>query len=250
MNDTSKYADLFRVIKKSNPNADKVVFFLTSYRAPWFIYSLVINKLRKSGYEVLVYDFKDSILDNDNPSILPEFVELLCADMHGRVKAYELLGIKIFDGVGSSLGSFLLYNYAIRYPLRRVALNTVSYMSQVVFTSQYKQICKTRDSYIAKGYDLNKLEEKWKLIDSPESGKNIKVQSTLIFTALNDKFVSKESAQNVIKSIKLSNTRLSVITNERLNCSIPIYRAITRTRGVLPAFFGLGHYKKHKSYRL
>ncbi len=217
-------APLFKAIVKSNPKAQKVIFFLTSYRAPWFIYTLVISKLRKSGYEVVVYDFKDSILDNDNPDILPEFVKDLSDDIHSRVLNYEKRGILIFDGVGSSLGSFLLYNYCLRYPLRRIGLNTVSYMSQVIFTSSDRHISKTRRSYEAKGYDLPKLEEAWQSIDSPSSGKNLKAEETLIFTALNDKFVTRESVKTVLKNTRLSKTKLTVSTNKKLGHSASVIK--------------------------
>lgn len=212
------------MIIKPNPKAQKVIFFLTSYRAPWFIYKPAIEKLRRSGYEVVVYDFKNAIVDNEDPAILPAFVETLCTDIHDRIAKYEMQGIKIFDGVGNSLGSFLLHNYIVRYPLRRVVLNTVSYMSQVVANTKHKHISKTREVYTAKGFDLRKLEEAWKSIDSPESGINNKAQKTLIFTVINDQYVTRASAESVIAHTKQSNTELTVYTNTKLSHNIGVVR--------------------------
>ena len=206
---------LFRVILKSNQKATKVLFFLTSYRAPWFVYTLSIYKLRRNGYEVVVYDFKDEILDNDNPQILIDTVNNLNEDMQGRVKEYEKRGIHIFDGVGSSLGSFLLYNYAVRYPLRKLALNIVTRLANVIFGASDENILKTRQSYVNKGYNLRKLEEAWKEIDSPSLGSRLKSKETLVFTALNDKYVTRASSEAAIRGIKSSQTHLKVVQNQR-----------------------------------
>ena len=210
------YNSYYKVITKKNNSAQKVLFYLTSYRAPWFVYKLSINKLQKIGYEVVVYDFKDSILDNDDPLFLPKFVEYLCKDINSKVVDYQKAGIGIIDAVGNSLGSFLLYNYAIRHSLRKIALNMVSYMSLVIFTSKDRRIAKTRKSYLSQGYTLEKLQKAWQSIDSPKSGKDVKAKSTLIFSALTDKYVTPESAEKVVESIKLSSTKLQVSKNTKL----------------------------------
>ncbi|MDO8265976.1 MAG: hypothetical protein Q7T41_03470, partial [Candidatus Saccharibacteria bacterium] len=206
----------FKAITKKNKNANKVLLYLTSYRAPWFVYKLSINKLQKMGYEVVVYDFKDSILDNDDPLFLPKFVEYLCEDINSKVINYQKNGIETFDAIGNSLGSFLLYNYATRYPLRKIALNMVSYMSLVIFTSKDKRIAKTLKSYLSQGYTLEKLQKAWQSIDSTKSGKDVKANSTLIFSALKDKYVTPESAEKVVQSIKMSPTSLTVYKNTKL----------------------------------
>lgn len=210
------YSTYFKAVAKGNPDATKVLFYLTSYRAPWFVYSLAIRKLQKAGYEIVVYDFKDSVLDNDNPYFLPKFIEVLCKDMQSRVASYQNRGIGIFDGVGNSLGSFLLYNYTIRFPLRKIALNMVSYMSLVIFTSKDSRITKTRNTYLKQGFDLPKLQKAWETIDSPKTGKELKSDETMLFTALNDKYVTPESAQMVIDNIKISPTKLVVYKNLKL----------------------------------
>ncbi len=225
-----KPSPLFRVVLKPNPSAKKVIFFLTSYRAPWFIYTFALKTLKKNGYEVVAYDFNDRVLDNDDPTLLPTFVKDLNQDIQSRVLVYQKSGISIFDGVGSSLGSFLLYNYCTRYPLRKVSLNIVSYMARVIFTASDKNIYKIRQRYIDKGYDLAKLEKAWKEIDSPESGKNVKAEQLLLFTALNDKYVSVESANEVIKNIKMSNTKLAIYVNERLGHRTSVLRNVHSKR--------------------
>lgn len=210
------YSSYFKVVVKRMPESTKVLFYLTSYRAPWFVYSFAINRLQKAGYEVVVYDFKDSVLDNEDPYFLPEFVEFLCKDMQSKVTFYQKRGVSTFDGVGNSLGSFLLYNYSIRYPLRKIALNMVSYMSVVIFTSKDSRIAKTRNNYLNKGFDLPKLQKTWQQIDSPQTGKELKSDETMLFTALKDKYVTPDSAQMVIDNIKTSPTRLNVHKNIKL----------------------------------
>lgn len=215
---------LFKVLVKKNSKADKVLFYLTSYRAPWYIYALPIEKLRKSGYEVVIYDYSNRVLDNDDPQILINVVRESNEDIKSRIQGYRKRGIVTFDAVGNSLGSFFAYNYSVRYALRKVSLNTVSYLARVIFNSSDKNIIKIRRDYVRKGYNQSKLETAWKEIDSPELGSKFKAETILIFTALNDRYVAQDNYEEVVKNISLSNTKLEVVNNKKLGHSAAVLK--------------------------
>ena len=210
-------APLFRVIIKPNPKARKVMFYLTSYRKPWYVFKVSIEKLRRMGYEVMIYDFNDYILNNSDPGILPKAIYEVIADINTRKAAYEKRGIKVFDGAGHSLGSFFLFNYATRYPLRKVVLNVGGIMSKVIFNAHDRSIVKTKQRYQNLGYNLEKLSETWEDIDSPTAlGSNMKAQRVLFYTVARDSYVSVGEAQTVIDGIKASAADLAVYANKRL----------------------------------
>jgi pimeloyl-ACP methyl ester carboxylesterase len=213
------HPQLFKVILKENKNAQKVLFFLSSYKAPWRIYSLAISRLRHNGYEVVVYDVNDYMLDNDEPQVLIQAVRAINADINRRIAHYEAQGIITFDAIGNSLGSFLLFNYSIQYPLRKIVLNIGGYMSSVIFGSKDKRIQITRKKYEAKGFNQQSLQKTWAEIDAPHSGKYIKAAQTLYFTSLHDKFVTNEVAAEVEHDIASSDTKFTVYRNNRLGHS-------------------------------
>lgn len=206
----SKKKPLFRILLKLNPAAIKVVFFITSYRVPWYIYKFPIEKLRKNGYEVVIYDLNDYIIENEDPHVLLQAVSEINADINTRISTYKKKGIIIFDGFGNSLGSFFVYNYAIHYPLRRIVLNTGGYMSRLIFNTRDRRVHKTRSSYLAKGFTQDIIEKLWESIDTPSIGQNMKAQETFLLTSLKDKHITNETAAEVAKNIALSGTNFSV----------------------------------------
>jgi len=193
------------------------MFYLTSYRVPWYVFKRSIEKLRGLGYEVVVYDFNDYILNNNDPGVLPKAIYEVIVDINARKSAYEKLGIDIFDASGHSLGSFFLFNYATRYPLRKIVLNVGGIMAKVIFNARAHSIVKTREEYKKLGLDAKKLQEMWKDIDSPTIlGANMKAQKVLFYIAKHDSFVSADEAKVVIDGIKSSNTNVTVRTNNHL----------------------------------
>ena len=183
---------LFTVRLKQNPNAEKVLFFLCSFRSSWKVYALAIQRYKKLGYEVVVYDINDVVLQNDDPQILVTAIGQVIDDINERKKYYVQKGITIFDGIGNSLGSFFLYNYTVRFPLRKIILNIGGYMTSVIFEANNRHIKKTKQKYIANGIDRAKLAKLWASIDDVALGKQLKSQETLLFRALNDKYASKK----------------------------------------------------------
>ncbi len=221
---SKKEKPLFRVLLHSKSAAEKVLFFVTSYKVPWYVYKLPIEKLRRVGYEVVVYDLNDYILDNDDPEVLIKAVQEINADINNRVTGYKQHGITVFDAFGNSLGSFIVYNYAVRYPLRKIVLNTGGYMSRIIFDTTDRRLRKTRKNYEARGLDLKSLEEYWQAIDSPDLGKNLKSQETFFLTSLKDKHITNEAASHLIDHMALSETKLKVSKNSRLKHSASVFK--------------------------
>lgn len=215
---------LFRVVLRPNPKARKVLFYIASYKFSWRVFMFSVAKMRRLGYEVVVYDVNDYMLDSGNPKTLIRAVNEICEDIHVRQEAYKTKGIEIFDAVGSSLGAFLLFNYAVRYPLRKVALNTGGYMARVIFDSSDKRVIKARKRYETNGFDFKNLEKTWAVIDDPKLGRLVKAQHTLFFTSLNDLHVTNEAAHELRENMKLSPTNLEVYTNKHLGHTAAVFK--------------------------
>lgn len=207
-----KYTDtnphLFRPIIKTNPKADKVLFYLTSYAFPWWVYAIPIARFRRMGYEVVVYDFHDTLLDNDDPTVLPTTTRKLIQDMADKQKQYEARGIKTFHGIGNSLGSYLIFNYALRYPLNAVVLNGGGSIADVIFHHRSGSWKRIADRYTKKGYNRKKLYELWAEFDLPTLGKNIKAEKILMTWSLKDGVIPRSSTEGFAAGIKASDKEM------------------------------------------
>jgi pimeloyl-ACP methyl ester carboxylesterase len=219
---SNKNKPLFRVLVKPKASSKKVLFFLTSYKVPWYVYKFSIMKFKKGGYEVVIYDLNDYILDNDDPKVLLKAVEDINGDISARISAYKSRGISIFDAIGNSLGSFFVYNYAVRYPLRRIVLNTGGYMARIIFNSTDRRLGNTRQRYQEKGFDLQSLEVYWKAIDAPELGRNLKSEETFMLASLKDKHIANDATDELIANMSKSKTKLMVSKNARLRHSAAV----------------------------
>ena len=226
MHTPNKNTPLFKVFIRKNIRAKKVLFFLCSFRSSWKIYTLAIQRFKRAGYEVVVYDINDVVLQNDSPQLLIDAVSQINENINQRIKAYQDQGIVIFDGIGNSLGSFLLYNYAVRFPLRKIILNIGGYMTRVIFEADNRHIKKTKQKYLAKGINLDKLAELWASIDDVSLGKQLKSEHTLLFRALKDKYASKEATALAIETMRNSPTKFTVIQNEKLGHSAAVLKNV------------------------
>lgn len=226
MGKNSVNSALFKVVVRENTHANKVLFFLCSFRSSWKIYALAIHRFKRAGYEVVVYDINDVVLQNDNPQLLIDVVSQVNEDINQRIKTYKDDGITVFDGIGNSLGSFLLYNYAVRFPLRKVILNIGGYMTRVIFEADNRHIKKTRQNYLSKGISQEMLAELWATIDDVALGTQLKSEETLLFRALNDKYASKEATALAIKTMRKSPTKFTVIQNKKLGHSAAVLKNV------------------------
>lgn len=193
----------FRTYVVRNSKLNKVLFFHTSYGFPWWVYYLQIHMYRYFGYEVVVYDYSNKVLDNEDPKILPMVVEDVVKDMKIRVESYESRGIKIFHGIGNSLGSYFVYNYALRNYLAAIMLNAGGSVSDIIFHNN-------KMSYKKQGYDKAAIDKLWSKYDSPELGQNIHTEKTLITLSRNDKTIPPESSRKLVESIQASQSHVVV----------------------------------------
>lgn len=188
---------LYRAIVQPNPKATKVLFYLTSYAFPWWVYIIPIIRFRRMGYEVVVYDLHDAILENIDPNILPSTTTKLIEDMASRQSQYEANGIKIFHGIGNSLGSYLIFNYALRYQLQALVLNGGGSIADVIFHAKNGSWKKIASAYAEIGFDHKKLHALWAEFDLPTLGKNIKASRVLLAYSLKDGTIPLESTEGI-----------------------------------------------------
>lgn len=203
----------FRIRVRHKSKATKVLFYLTSYAFPWWVYSLSIFSFTRLGYEVVVYDFPDTIVENDNPDILPKTILGLIEDMQRRQQDYQAKGISTFHGIGNSLGSYLLFNFVLRYPLDAIVLNGGGSISDVIFHAQSGSWKKIATAYSQKGYDYSKLRKLWAEFDLPTLGKNIKADRVLIMWSLRDGTIPRRSTEGFIIGMQSSGKQVTSTTD-------------------------------------
>jgi pimeloyl-ACP methyl ester carboxylesterase len=209
----STRSQLFRAIIKPNPKATKVLFYLTSYAFPWWVYAVPIGRFRRMGYEVVVYDFNDALIKNEDPSILPKTIIDIVDDISTRRKEYQSRGVHTFHGIGNSLGSYVVFNYAIRYSLHAMVLNGGGSIADIIFHHKDGSWKKIANAYTQKGYDKQRLRELWAEYDLPTLGQKIKAEKVLITWSLNDGTIPRTSSEGFIAELKASGKQMSVKTD-------------------------------------
>ncbi len=234
---TADNAQLFTVheIKARSPKA--VVFYLTSYKAPWYMYLWPILRLRLKGLDVIVYNFDDRIIENDDPHILVEAVKQVCDSINGYVEEYDKRNISVLGGIGNSLGSYFMYNYCYRYPLDRVVLNSVGTIEITMFDAITPHFNDIKQRYIARGYDRDMVHQLWRNNDRHEFGEKLKVKHALVTVSNNDQLVPAQTTEKTIQSILSGNFESEIIRDNRRHGWSVMYHAHNLTR--IFNFFGL-----------
>lgn len=204
---------LFKVIVKSNPSAKKVLFYMSSYKFRWWIYVIPVLRFRSLGYEVAVYDFDDEILESSDPKTLPTATQSIINDVANRQAKYKQNNIKIFHGIGNSLGGYMLFNCAVRLPFSAIVLNGIGSMAGLIFGYDTNILKHTVEQYHLSNIDHQKLLKLWTEFDSPNQGKYIKAEKILITHTINDKVIPPEGTKDFIKAIKSSGKSVDVKTD-------------------------------------
>ena len=212
---SSDHTDIYRVMVRKNPKADKVLFYLTSYAFPWWVYIVPIWRFRKRGYEVVLYDFDNAIVENDDPTILPNTTLNVVSDMARRRKDYEASGITTFHAIGNSLGSYMVFNYAIRYPLTAIVLNGGGSIADILFHHVDGSWKRAADAYLQKGYDQQKLRKLWADFEDPKLGKKVQADKILITWSRNDGTIPSDSTVAFVAAIKTSGKKVFTETDDR-----------------------------------
>lgn len=213
MNTPVEKDSLFKVVVTRNPKALKILFYLTSYAFPWWAYKVPIERFKKLGYEVVVYDFDDTVIENTDPTVLPTTVELLTKEIHERCEHYVKKGITTFHGIGNSLGSYMIYNYALRYPIDAIVLNSGGSVADIIFGGKGGTWAKIAASYELQGVNQQKLKFLWADSDDPKLGKNIKAKRILLQYSLKDGTIPLQSTLKFVDSLKASGKSLTLEIN-------------------------------------
>lgn len=204
---------LFRAMVKPNAKATKVLFYVTSYAFPWWVYAIPIVRFRRMGYEVVVYDLHDEIVADIDPNILPSTATKLIEDMAHKQNEYEVKGIKTFHGIGNSLGSYLIFNYALRHPLQALVLNGGGSIADVIFHAKGGSWKNIANAYTEKGFDHKKLQTFWAEFDLPTLGKKMKADKVLLAYSLKDGTIPLDSTVGFRDGLRASGKEIYTKTD-------------------------------------
>lgn len=194
----------FSVHIKPRSTPRKVLFYFSSYRTPWWVYLVPILRFRRLGYEVVVYDLENDIMENNDTSILPTTVRAILDDMSARREAYIKQGVETFHCIGNSLGSYMAFNGSQRIPFDGVVLNSVGSAAEVLFTTKHRHLKKTTARYVQQRHDRESLQKIWEEFDRPSNGHRILAPRVLITYSLKDELIPPTGPVELMQSLEAS----------------------------------------------
>lgn len=100
---------------------DKIIFFLCPHGVTIRRLNFVIKQLLRKSYGVHAYEYPQSVIEDGDPSLLPQLIQGIRNDIETKIKAQRFSEVGIF---GSSLGSFIAYNLLDIESLQWVIMNT------------------------------------------------------------------------------------------------------------------------------
>ncbi|MFY9926731.1 MAG: hypothetical protein WAK82_01895 [Streptosporangiaceae bacterium] len=148
--------------------APAAMIFICPYGTPIQKVRFAIRRLLRTGYRVLAYETPTAVFSEANPTILPELISRVRADIRSRIAKLATEGITEVGFFGSSLGSFILYNcIGDEIPeFRWGVFNTGGNIAQGVWNMPT-----LRQLHIARGWSLPRLEQAWSELQWPDFGR-------------------------------------------------------------------------------
>lgn len=155
-----------------------------------------------------MYDFKNIVFESNDPRTTINFVDTFVNDMHERVLQNNSLQV---DVIGNSLGSWLAFNYSVRYPVAHAVFNSGGSAAEMLFAAIRGSFLKTKVLYESQGFDVSTLKHLWRSIDSIALGKKLKAKQSMFLWSPNDGVIPKRGTQELIKSMQASGHKLQVV---------------------------------------
>jgi hypothetical protein len=152
---------------KSSPAAATVIF-VCPYSTPIQKVRFAIRRLLGAGYQVVAYQTTTAVFTEADPMILPELISEVREDIRSRIAKLMADGVTEVGFLGSSLGSFILYNCIGRQipELRWGVFNTGGDIARGVWSMPA-----LRQRHEERGWSLPRLEEAWAELQWPDFGR-------------------------------------------------------------------------------
>jgi hypothetical protein len=147
--------------------ATATVIFVCPYSTAIQKVHFAILRLLRAGYHVVAYQTTTAVFTEADPIILPELISQVREDIRSRIAKLTAEGITEFGFLGSSLGSFILYNCIGREipELRWGVFNTGGNIARGVWNMPA-----LRQQHEERGWSLPRLEEAWTELQWPDFG--------------------------------------------------------------------------------
>ena len=144
------------------------IIFICPYSTPIQKVRFAIRRLLRAGYHVVAYQTTAAVFTEADPTILPELIFQIREDIRSRIAKLRPEGVTEFGFLGSSLGSFILYNcIGHEIPeLRWGVFNTGGNIARGVWNMPM-----LRQLHEARGWSLPRLEEAWADLQWPDFGR-------------------------------------------------------------------------------
>jgi hypothetical protein len=166
----------FRAASRASPasragpasRAVPAIVFICPYGTSISAVRWAIRRLGRGGYHVVAYETTTAVFLAADPAILPDLIAGLRDDIKAQLARLKSEGVTEFGFVGSSLGSFILYNcVGDAVPeLRWGVFVTGGDIAQGMW-----RLDGARQAHVRRGWSLDRLEEAWAGLQWPEFGR-------------------------------------------------------------------------------
>jgi pimeloyl-ACP methyl ester carboxylesterase len=144
--------------------APAAIIFICPYGTSISAVRWAIRRLRRDGCHVVAYETTTAVFMAADPAILPDLIAGVRADIRSQIARLSSEGVTEFGFVGSSLGSFILYNcIGDAVPeLRWGVFVTGGDIAQGMWRLE-----RARQQHISRGWSLDRLEAAWAGVQWP-----------------------------------------------------------------------------------
>jgi pimeloyl-ACP methyl ester carboxylesterase len=148
--------------------ASAAIIFICPYGTSIAAVRWAIRRLRRDGYHIVAYETTTTVFMAADPEILPDLIAGVRADIRSQIARLSSEGVTEFGFVGSSLGSFILYNcIGDAVPeLRWGVFVTGGDIAQGMWRLEG-----ARQQHISRGWSLDRLEAAWAGVQWPPFGR-------------------------------------------------------------------------------
>jgi pimeloyl-ACP methyl ester carboxylesterase len=148
--------------------ATAAIIFICPYGTSISTVRWAIRRLRRGGYHVVAYETTTAVFTAADPAILTGLIAAVRTDIKAQISRLKSEGVAEFGFLGSSLGSFILYNcVGDAVPeLRWGVFNTGGDIAQGMW-----RLDGARRAHVARGWSLDRLEAAWAGLQWPEFGR-------------------------------------------------------------------------------
>lgn len=175
----------------------QLVCYVAGYTAKIQHFRLSIRKLQKLNYDVIAFEYDDSVLTDGDPQKLIDIVK----EVTKRVKKHEDNYTNIVC-MGASLGSLISFNVQKRIKKARIGLYAAGGVIAAEALFGAAELSKEQKAFIANGYDQQKLSRVWKSLEIQKESDFPADKSFITVNGVNDVISKFNIAQAYMNSWK------------------------------------------------